>query len=285
MGKYCLEDNDFAINIRETFRRLKESKTLFDVTLVTDDGQHLQAHKIVLTAGSHFFNDIFMKSNHANMLVYLKGISSKDLKHITDFLYTGVTSIPQEDLNIFLEIAKELKVKGLQAERQDTVSKAPCEQKDDKKDINFKEESRNKIHSNDLTVSLDHSDHPSAPEENANEDNVVFMKTEVIELQVSTDEDVAKRIDQITGKVDGGWNCTVCGRISTKKQNMRMHAESHLEGMSYKCHICSKSFNVKRYLNQHVSNIHCESLFSCEICGKSEMNKSQQYKHKCQKQL
>ena len=114
MGKFCLEDNDFTINVRDTFERLRETHKLFDVTLATDDGKHLQAHKIILATGSYFFNDMFMKSNHTNMLVYLKGINSKNLEHVIEFLYTGETSIPQEYLKLFLETGKELSVKGLQ---------------------------------------------------------------------------------------------------------------------------------------------------------------------------
>ena len=45
--------------------KLRNDHRLFDVTLATDDGQHIQAHKLILSAGSSFFSDIFLKSNHA----------------------------------------------------------------------------------------------------------------------------------------------------------------------------------------------------------------------------
>ena len=63
--------NEFDTNIRDYFRKIREDQRLFDVTLVTDDGQHIQAHKIILSAGSKFFSDIFLKSNYTNMLVGL----------------------------------------------------------------------------------------------------------------------------------------------------------------------------------------------------------------------
>ena len=65
--------------------------------------------------GSDFFSDI-LKSNHTNLVIYLKGIKNTDLKHVTDFLYEGETSIAHEELNKFLETAQELKVKGLQGD-------------------------------------------------------------------------------------------------------------------------------------------------------------------------
>ena len=75
-------------NIREHFRKLREDQRLFDVTLATDDGQHMQAHKVILSAGSQFFSDIFLRSAHSNMLIYLKGISSAELEHVIDFIYS-----------------------------------------------------------------------------------------------------------------------------------------------------------------------------------------------------
>ena len=44
MDKYCLKWTEFEANIRESFRKLREEQRLFDVTLVTDDGNQIQAH-------------------------------------------------------------------------------------------------------------------------------------------------------------------------------------------------------------------------------------------------
>ena len=89
MDKFYLMWDDFDSNNKECFKSLREGKRFFDVTLATDDGQYIQAHKIILSAGSHFFSDIFMKSNHRNMLVYLKGIRSDKLKPVIN----GPTSV------------------------------------------------------------------------------------------------------------------------------------------------------------------------------------------------
>ena len=106
--------NEFDTNIREYFRIIREDQRLFDVTLVTDEGQQIKAHKIILSAGSHFFSDIFLKSNQTNMLIYLKGIDSVQLEYILDFLYNGKASVGQEELKEFLETGKELQVKGFE---------------------------------------------------------------------------------------------------------------------------------------------------------------------------
>ena len=102
----------FESNIRESFRKLREEERLCDVTLATDDGKHIKAHKMILSAGSDFFSDVFKKSDHTNMLIYLKGISNADLDNVIDFLYNGEAFITQEELKMFLDTAQELQVKG-----------------------------------------------------------------------------------------------------------------------------------------------------------------------------
>ena len=89
MEKFCLKWNKFEANIRESFRNLREEERLFDVTLATDDGHHMKAHKMLLSAGSDFFSDIFMKSNRKNILIYMEGISNTEieLEHVADFMY------------------------------------------------------------------------------------------------------------------------------------------------------------------------------------------------------
>merc|ERR1719369_2532716 len=119
MGKLSLNWDGFEANIREHFKKLKQENHLFDVTLATDDGQHIQAHKIILSAGSHFFSDIFSKSSHnthTNMLVYLKGVNSAGLLPVVDFIYNGEAVMTREEVKVFTETGKELQIKGLEDE-------------------------------------------------------------------------------------------------------------------------------------------------------------------------
>ena len=140
MDKYCLKWNEFEANIRESFRNLREEQKLFDVTLATDDGQHIKAHKIILSAGSNFFSDIFMKTDHTNMLIYLKGTSSAVLEHVIEFLYNGEANITQEELKQFLETAQDLQIKGLQGDLQGLVQDESAKQKSGHHDTNYRED-------------------------------------------------------------------------------------------------------------------------------------------------
>jgi len=110
--KFCLRWNEFESNISGAFRELREEKDFFDVTLACDDSQ-IQAHKVILSACSPFFRNILRRNPHQHPLLYLKGVKYKDILAVLDFMYMGEVNVAQEELNSFLSVAEDLRVKGL----------------------------------------------------------------------------------------------------------------------------------------------------------------------------
>ena len=110
--KFCLRWTDFESNISVAFRELREEKDFFDVTLVCNEDQ-IQAHKVILSACSPFFRSILKRNPHVHPLIYLKGVKINNLQSVLDFIYRGEANVAQEELNSFLAVAEELKVKGL----------------------------------------------------------------------------------------------------------------------------------------------------------------------------
>ena len=110
--KFCLRWNDFETNISEAFRELREEKDFFDVTLACDDNQ-IQAHKVIISACSPFFRNVLRRNPHQHPLLYLKGVKYKELLSVLNFMYMGEVNVAQEELNSFLAVAEDLKVKGL----------------------------------------------------------------------------------------------------------------------------------------------------------------------------
>ena len=95
--KFCLKWNDFQTNVSRSFYVLRNENHLHDVTLVTDDHEKVPAHRLVLSACSDYFKDIFKNNQHSHLLLCLDGISSQDLKNIMDYIYNGeVKNIPGE---------------------------------------------------------------------------------------------------------------------------------------------------------------------------------------------
>jgi len=111
--------NDFESNISGAFKELREDKDFFDVTLACDDDQ-LQAHKVILSACSPFFRTILRRNRHEHPLLYLKGVKYVDLVSVLNFMYHGEVNVAQEELNSFLAVAEDLKVKGLTQNHSET---------------------------------------------------------------------------------------------------------------------------------------------------------------------
>jgi len=110
--KFCLRWNDFEANISSAFRELRDDKDFFDVTIACDDDQ-IQAHKVILSACSPFFRNILRRNPHQNPLLYLKGVKFTDLQSVLNFMYHGEVNVAQDELNSFLAVAEDLRVKGL----------------------------------------------------------------------------------------------------------------------------------------------------------------------------
>ena len=111
--KYCLKWNDFEHNISNSFKELRSDMDFSDVTLVTGEDQHIEANRTVLSACSPFFKAILSKNRHSHPMIYMRGLKAKDLEAAIDFMYTGEANIFQDDLDSFLSLAEELKLKGL----------------------------------------------------------------------------------------------------------------------------------------------------------------------------
>ena len=110
--KFSLKWNDFEKNLSEVFRELKEDTALCDVTLACGD-EEVSAHKLILSACSPVFKNIFKRHNHRHTLLYLHGFTFSQLQSVLTFMYLGEVDIEQDQLNSFLLIAEHLQVKGL----------------------------------------------------------------------------------------------------------------------------------------------------------------------------
>ena len=111
--KLCVQWNDFKRDINSIFGKLRNDIEFTDITLVCEDGQQMEAHKVIMAASSPFFEKILQKSKHPHPLIYLRGFQSKDFASILDFLFFGEANVYREDLDSLLAIAHEIKLKGL----------------------------------------------------------------------------------------------------------------------------------------------------------------------------
>ena len=121
--KLCLKWNDFQANLSSAFGGLRNDQDFADVTLVSEDGVHIETHKVILASTSPFFMEILKRNKHPHPMIYMQGLKADELVAVIDFLYYGQANVNQESLDVFLALAEELKLKGLTgSSREDGLS-------------------------------------------------------------------------------------------------------------------------------------------------------------------
>ena len=113
---FSIKWTEFHKNISQSFNELREEETFFDVTLIAEDEVQIQAHRLVLSAGSDFFKSILLKNSHLHPLIYLSGIASDNLAYVLDYIYNGEVKISKNALYDFIKVAQKLKLQELRVD-------------------------------------------------------------------------------------------------------------------------------------------------------------------------
>ena len=159
---------------------------------------------------------------------------------IMDFLYCGEANVLQENLDAFLALAEELRLKGLTGGGAETEKQADKEVETLKKEISPKF---------------------TAPPANGSYDKTVSVTNEKINVELEELDEKIKsmitRSDLSAGPGKGKMaSCNVCGKEGSYR-NMPQHIEaSHITGVSHACDICGKVSRSRNALRMHVSALH-----------------------------
>ena len=103
MQYFSLRWNNHPINLVSGFSGLYNSETLVDVTLAAE-GRHLQAHRMLLSACSDYFQSIFSVNPCQHPIVILKDVNFEDLKTVVQFMYNGIVNVSSEKLPAVLKV-------------------------------------------------------------------------------------------------------------------------------------------------------------------------------------
>ena len=254
--KFCLKWNDFHSNVSQSFGLFRNEDYLHDVTLVSDDHHQVSAHKLVLSACSDYFKNIFKFNNKPNShpLLCLDGIKSDDLKNIMDYIYNGEVQIFQDDLDRFLSIAQKLKLEGLMG----TDGPEPKEEQDYSVPENI---DANTEVTDTKQVEVERT--KAQPRQKSRE--IVAMDKIVAPISSENIDEIRKTLQQyIKTGADGNLKCTICGKEAScppsaprvGRRNLENHIETHLEGLSFPCQLCGKTFRSRNAYNIHKTRSH-----------------------------
>jgi len=254
-----LEQSDFPSNYVGSFQQLRAEKELLDVTLACED-ETIGAHKVVLSACSPFFRNVFKKATHVNPFIYLKGVLHKDLVALIDYIYTGKAQVLAEDVDRFIQVGKDLQVKGLADEEEEVVDDTKNLQV--KKTVNDRKTEELPIESFD-TTDVYESENSFADESSLSEspESSLDIKNEKVENE---NKNLTRLLSEISMKMEKikdergltMWKCKECGKMLKIKQNLAMHVEIHLRGYTHTCSHCGRVHTTRGSLQAHISVVH-----------------------------
>ena len=211
-------------------------------------------YKVILGSSSPFFENLLRRNKHAHPLIYMRGVKSEDLLAIIDFLYCGETNVYQENLDSFLAIAEELKLKGL-------TGKSGVDEEVTEKYL-FKAPSQEEL------LPIFKNETKKAP--GLSQSKLYNQAGKTVALTNNFSEDLKELLERSNSmmektsrKTSSGmpvYCCKVCGKEG-KSDNIKNHIEAnHLEGVTLPCTNCEKTFRSRKSLDQHTHRIHKNNI-------------------------
>ena len=283
--------NDHPSSLSNSAKDMKDDKDFMDVTLAFDDNEQIRSSKFMLSICSPFFRRILKRNSHLHPLIYLKGIKSGNMRKIIDFIFHGEICVFEEELDAFLETAKDLEFNGLSAATPieksanileenikdattstiiKTIKSEPQVSEAEAWAVELWETNVDKVHSDSkLNTQMNYVDVKKAhfPVDPLNDGNKVriepssndIKKTEVPYIETLFKEDDETMCEAFIEKnlvilENGLFKCKECGKVFLKRHVLKIHIQSHL---AISCKICQRTFATKGSLKTHISTRVC----------------------------
>ena len=276
---------DFKENTNAIFGKLREDKEFADVTLACEDGQQVDAHKVILSATSPFFQNLLQLNKHAHPVIFMRKVSSENLLAVLDFLYFGEANLPEENLETFLSLAEELKLKGLSGQTLDNIAddldKQRVPSKSSKECQKIKKESeegyekkRNNKNEKHQDPFLNHSDEEAVKSLMEKTKNYISNgKGKILSFicKPCGKEGRRKIIKKHIIFRHIAIPCNLCGKKFMSKNDMKSHKQIHHSGMSKSQQEHEEKLKSMMTKSQNlIPNGKKQKVYahSCKVCGK-----------------
>uniref|UniRef100_A0A182N518 BTB domain-containing protein n=1 Tax=Anopheles dirus TaxID=7168 RepID=A0A182N518_9DIPT len=111
--QFCLRWHNHQASLLSSLPLLLDQSHLTDVTLMAE-GQKIKAHRVVLSACSTFFSELFRTLDGAQYpVVVLPGASYHAVAALITFMYSGEVNVYEAQISVLLSLAETLGIKGL----------------------------------------------------------------------------------------------------------------------------------------------------------------------------
>ena len=279
--EFNLSWDKFEANLKQSYAGLREAPDFSDVTLVCTDGDEIEAHKVILATASPFFFNMLHTDKHPHPRIYMKGMKLTKLSYIVDFIYHGEVSVAQQDISQFLELAEELKLKGL--------SKTPHATSKENEDLHqeTKESFQNETDGSVFPAFIGSSDQDMEIQSHQKSDeDLVTHQCSYCSYSCNSKptlrthvwrnhRKVKKHEEQIRAIDDNDLKQDKTGAELIKLEPVLSHDSTEATPSGPTCNMCQNSFNTQSAMMMHILRKHKQekTLEEDESSGDDETDK------------
>ncbi|CAH0404844.1 unnamed protein product [Chilo suppressalis] len=284
--QFSLRWNNYVTHVTEAFNVLRFENDLVDVTLCCDGGK-IKAHKMLLSACSNYFKQIFKENPCQHPVIIFRNFKYEDLNAIINFMYHGEVNIFQEQLESFLITAELLEVKGLTDSMEEESSKTQIRVNDNAsldlssksnrltedivpvltdepinlatvqnaKDDYIPQPALPKPLSDNFNLDIDRLEpqpETSKTESESNKTKPTANEDMQVDLQTTTAEDLSEKSTSESELAK--FRCQLCPKGFKHPTSLTLHKDSHAG--KTQCPVCLRSFSRSYDMRSHLQRIH-----------------------------
>lgn len=99
-------------SMRTLFERSYYDQAFTDVTISCPDGK-LQAHKLILSACSPYFETVFKDNPCKHPVLIFREIKHHEMSTLLEYMYRGEVDVLDSELQPLIQVATDLQIRGL----------------------------------------------------------------------------------------------------------------------------------------------------------------------------
>ena len=257
--KLRLRWNDFQEDFSKKIGPLKDDPDFADVTLVSEDGVQVEAHKVILAASSPFFQKLLKRNQHSHPLIYMRNVKSEDLLALLDFLYLGEAAVDQEHLDSFLLLGADLQLESLMDQESEygfSQKGKPSEKFEDKIEENFANVEDPVNIGTTFVVGVKTEKIDTTSTDGKNEENATFTSIDHLAKTVKSMVEKSQNLEELEKRGQRASTCKVCGKEGDRK-HIKIHIEKyHVGKISIPCNVCHENSNSSKALRSRFVKCH-----------------------------